>query len=258
MDRNVVVLVGRLGNQLFQYSFAQWLHQRTGLPSAYDLSFVHRAGLDGPAVLRESIWRARIRGSSFTPVPRGRLGPLARALRSLRGPTRMFVDLSAEGEVLSVRPRAGWYLGYWQRSEYALSSQNELRTMFGLPSVREPVIRVHVRRGDYVALAKNADAAWYHRGVARAMELYPDHPVEVVSDDPQWCAATLDLPVPFSVRTGGSVLSDFHALAGADALVATGSTFSWWAAFLGEPEVVHGPHVLPPSLWSVVDGVLVR
>ncbi len=258
MSRNVVVLMGRLGNQLFQYSLARWLNHRTGLPSSFDLSFVGRSGLCGPQAMRDAMWNSRVRGSSLMPVPHGRLDPVARLLRTVRGPAGITVDLDAEGAVPPVGHEGSWYLGYWQRTEYALTTRDELRHMFALANVqRDPVVRVHVRRGDYVALEQNADATWFQRAVACAVEARSSHLVEVISDDPKWCEDTLELPVPFRVLSGGSVLSDFEALARAEVLVATGSTFSWWAAFLGAPKVVHGPQVLPPSLWSPIDAVLV-
>ncbi|MBK6762525.1 MAG: alpha-1,2-fucosyltransferase [Micrococcales bacterium] len=138
-----------------------------------------------------------------------------------------------------------------------MSARRQLQGIFGLSdTTRDPVIRVHIRRGDYVALAQTAETSWYQRAVARALESRPG-PVEVISDDPEWCGSVLRLPVPFEVRTYGSVLADFDALARADVLVATGSTYSWWAAFLGRPHVVHGHQVLPPTLWSATEGVLV-
>ncbi|MEZ5184754.1 MAG: alpha-1,2-fucosyltransferase [Candidatus Nanopelagicales bacterium] len=250
--------MGRLGNQLFQYSFAQWLHDRTGLPSRFDLSMVGRAGLTGPRVLQDAMWESRVRGSSLMPVPQGRLDPLARLLRIGRRPRDLTVDLSARGDVPVVRTTGSWYLGYWQRVEYAVAARDELRDMFALSNgQRDPVVRVHVRRGDYVALGQSADDTWFQRAVATALEAGGPDLVEVVSDDPGWCVGTLTLPVPFSVINGGSVLSDFESLARAEVLVATGSTFSWWAAFLGGPKIVHGPQVLPPALWSPMDALLV-
>ena len=70
-DHHVVTLMGRLGNQLFQYSFAQWLEQTSGHPVAYDLSHVRT--LDGiPEGLRNEFARKAVRGSSSWPAVGGR------------------------------------------------------------------------------------------------------------------------------------------------------------------------------------------
>ncbi len=52
-DRNAVFLLGRLGNQLFQYSFARWLEAQTGLPAYFDLSMTRRVGIAGTERVRE-------------------------------------------------------------------------------------------------------------------------------------------------------------------------------------------------------------
>jgi Glycosyl transferase family 11 len=247
---NVVVLLGRLGNQLFQYSLAKWLEAQTGTPSRFDLSFVGRKGLAGPQVLRRELWDSRATMTPHLPVMQGRLAPAARAARWLLGPRRFVMDLSPEGTLGEVGT-AAWWLGYWQRPDILVPATQHLREVFGVCTT-EPVIRVHVRRGDYVRIGNATDPAWFRSAVGRLATTVAHDRVEVISDDPQWCRANLDLPVPFSVVGGTSAEEDFKALMRSAALVADGSTFAWWAAYLGQVPVLHGQSVLPKDLWQAV------
>lgn len=247
---NVVVLLGRLGNQLFQYSLAKWLEAQTGTPSRFDLSFVGRKGLAGPEVLRRELWNSRAPVTPYLPVMQGRLAPAARATRWLLGPRRFIVDLSPAGTLGLVGP-AAWWLGYWQRRDILAPATQRLRQILG-PCTAEPVIRVHVRRGDYVRLGNATDPAWFRSAVGLLTASVAHERVEVISDDPQWCRANLDLPVPFTVASGTSSEQDFRALMRSAAIVADGSTFAWWAAYLGQVPVLHGRSVLPQDLWQAV------
>lgn len=256
MSSNVVVLLGRLGNQLFQYAFAQWLELNTGLPTRFDLSYVGRDGVTGPPGLREQIHERRVRGSAVLPALGGRLGPVARMVRTPRGPRRFVIDWAADGSPPSPIGAPAWWVGYWQRPEFLEGSRDHLREVFGLNGIdAQPVIRVHVRRGDYVRLGIAPHADWYGQAIERAVHAVPHERVEVISDDPAWCRTHLTLPVPYDLPAKRSPVEDFQALASSAALVATGSTFSWWAAYLGGVPVIHEDGVIPASLWSLISTV---
>lgn len=113
-----------------------------------------------------------------------------------------------------------------------------------------PRIAVHVRLGDFGPPPERADGgtggasrrsntrlpmAWYVR-VVRCVRAHlgEDVPVTVFSDGADAELGEL-LALPATRRlTFGSAISDLLALAGADVLIASDSTFSMWAAYLGQ------------------------
>jgi hypothetical protein len=112
-------------------------------------------------------------------------------------------------------------------------------------------IVVHVRLGDFApASAAELEAgrnnarlpiAWYAaavRGVRKG--LGAEIPVHVFSDGrPEELRELLALPA-CRLEQGGNAIADLIALARGGLLVASGSTFSMWAAFLGQmPSVWH-------------------
>ena len=64
--------------------------------------------------------RARLlRGTRRWPTADGRVAPLGRAIRRLRGPRRIVSDYSGPGPEHPAIDAAAWWFGYWQRLEYA-------------------------------------------------------------------------------------------------------------------------------------------
>ena len=66
-QRHVVCLLGRLGNQFFQYSFARWLEHETGLDVRFDLAMTRPLGIAGPAEFVDEVNR---RDSWVEPISR--------------------------------------------------------------------------------------------------------------------------------------------------------------------------------------------
>lgn len=109
---------------------------------------------------------------------------------------------------------------------------------------------VNVRRGDYYSDPDNRASFSFpietYLRLAVPAALDADGPVEeiqVVSDDPAWCREHLGFlshlapHLTIEDRTGGPV-ADFFRLVQTRRLVMTNSTFSYWAAMLGN--AIHG------------------
>lgn len=127
----------------------------------------------------------------------------------------------------------------------------------------ESIVAVHCRRGDYVGLAKQGRfrllAPDYYRS---AIATFPA-PTRflVFSDDPAWCHQHLDGPRTTIVDLEDTMLT-FAAMQHCDHFVIGNSTFSWWAAWLGEragtrvltppPERWYGPQQEPRDMSDVI------
>jgi len=110
-------------------------------------------------------------------------------------------------------------------------------------------IAVHIRLGDFAEAASHSlidkaqpnlriPIAWYLNLTRALRKRYDDKPIFIFSDgDEQSLAPILDLGTTL-YRTG-SDMTDLLAMAGASLLVGSNSTYSRWAAFLGNM----------PSIW---------
>ena len=118
------------------------------------------------------------------------------------------------------------------------------RLLCTFKSVDDDRVVVNVRRGDYYAdhnvrgyFAFDVDA-YLQVALPRVVDQRPVSEVHVVSDGLDWCRARLGwvetrlgLPLTFATGSGGPA-ADFETAATARRLVATNSTFSYWAGYV--------------------------
>ena len=259
--KNVVGLLGGLGNQLFQYSFGRWLQLQTGLPTQFDLSaFRSRPDYLGLAALGLSLGETA-KWLNHLPYPGGRYPRTARTIRTFAGPRTLWreVDLRALPTPLQLKAPA-WYYGYWQAPSVVAETIGALR-LESLPALAQaPVpstrIAMHVRRGDMVAQQSSLDAGYYRVALdrlIRANDLPSSEEVTVFSDDPAWCKEHLEIRAQYAPAQ--SAANDLLSLSRHEFLVLSGSTFSWWAANLQArvPGTVIAPAAFTPGAVPPLD-----
>ncbi|MEI2716277.1 MAG: alpha-1,2-fucosyltransferase [Candidatus Nanopelagicales bacterium] len=150
-----------------------------------------------------------------------------------------------------------WWVGYWQSEEHAAEVREVLREWFHVEyATGEDVIRIHVRRGDYVFSRQTLDPSWYARAAAAARSAFPNLAVQIYSDDVPWCRENLGSFADAFIE-GGTPEDDLSALSQAAVLVASPSTFSWWAGYLGGMPVL-SPATTKSPLWDRLPGMRVR
>jgi hypothetical protein len=101
---------------------------------------------------------------------------------------------------------------------------------------------LNVRRGDYTKAVNQqtlglASAAYYARALRLLRRLGVSGPVFVVSDELDLAMAELaDIPdlQPIAPPAGTDLIEIVLAMSRAHAMVMANSTFSWWAAWLGD------------------------
>lgn len=244
---------GGLGNQLFQAALGIALESRTGARVHYIDSFfaVDPYGrsfcLDRFPNLRANV----VRDSAFyqgIPVFNEAAGGTLDDLAALTEQHQRFI-----------------LDGYWQNENYFASSSDRVRQAFAM-EMAEPYVRqgaelreqgaigLHVRRFDYG-----------HHGLAR-VEYYKlcarqirhecgDVPIFICTDEYNFCAFEFR-DLGNAVLLKGSIddpLGDFYLLSNCKHFIAANSSFSWWAAWLGEASqsVIYTPHP-----WCVFDSSL--
>src|SRR6266496_6717002 len=124
------------------------------------------------------------------------------------GPRRVVVDNNSHGpdDIDSTRP--AWWFGYWQRDRYAQVILPQLLAATGCDrgSV-QPAIGIHVRRGDMADKPSAVPIEWFRHAAAFALRSISSRAtIRVWSDEPDWCAANLDIGYDFEVARDGDVL----------------------------------------------------
>lgn len=167
----------------------------------------------------------------------------------------------------------GVYLdGYWQSvsyfSEYVdtiradFSFQDQALEQYGVDYVQsvrrtsEPVVAIHVRRGDIAYSYEVLQQPAYSPGppvspqyLCRATRRFDKHATYLLftesPEDVSWCRR--HIPVRYlSVADGLSDMHDFSVMKACDHNIISNSTFSWWAAWLHDND---DKIVVAPEPW---------
>lgn len=255
-------LHGRLGNQMFQYAAARALAEhhctrvvlddRTALHKdegsllrVFDLPDLAQAPLP-PAKHERPLAYAAWRALGLRPRIRRENG---------LGYDRAFTQWSDDS-----------YLhGYWQSERYFAAIAQDIRSAFAFRTPMSaqntemaariasgPSVALHVRRGDYVAVNAMAlcDQAYYDAALTAVRKRMENDPtVFVFSDDPAWAKENLPLPfekVVVDFNGPDADYEDLRLMSQCQHNIIANSSFSWWAAWLGETP---GSIVAGPAQW---------
>ncbi|WP_035611033.1 alpha-1,2-fucosyltransferase [Haloferula sp. BvORR071] len=260
------LMLGRTGNNLFQYAMGRVLAERHGVPLVLNASWFNFAGWSRVSCLRRLPLKAEVT-RPFTLT--------ARALLKLTGKhyweySRLPViretveDQSFDPRYLEA-PADCLLFGYFQSPLYFRGIEPLLREelrMDGLSweadtlRIRDRIrfnntVAVHIRRTDYVGNApfEVCDLAYYRAAMSRLRERMEGARFFLFSDDPAWCAQHLaadDVEVCALPHGVQDPLHDLHLMSEASHHIIANSSYSWWAAWLGKKT---GQQVLMPSVW---------
>ena len=261
-----IVLLGRTGNNLFQYALGRVLAEKHGVPLVMDGSWFNAQGWSEVSHFLKLPLQAQV-------LRRCSLG--ARALLKLtdkhyweyRGVPvlRESSDDQAFAPGFLEAPADCMIFGYFQSPRYfqsmAVPLRNELNALIGGGLRISECLRgkladansvaVHVRRTDYlnIPIFQVCDSHYYQAAMARMREHLPDARFYIFSDDPAWCRAeycAADQEVIDQGRMAGNPLYDLHLMSLASHHIIANSTYSWWAAWLGAKPA---QQVLMPERW---------
>lgn len=123
--------------------------------------------------------------------------------------------------------------------------QEEIRAMYSEGITSEPYVAIHIRRGDYIDNPFYIDLTktdYYQR----AIEMFPDSKFLVFSDDPLFAKEFFGEEDKFIFAEKGDEVDDLNLMAScSEGIIMANSSFSWWGAFLGNPN----KKVIYPKNW---------
>ncbi len=259
---------GGLGNQLFQYAAGWSLAEDRQDRLIADLSWF--AGhperpylLPGLGLRPRRASLADRLAAGWLPSPRwqSRLQRLARKVLPERA-TPWRCDADDPLRILHDRRRVLVLDGYWQDQRLFAAHAERLRrhlavrcTAVHRRRMHDFDVAIHVRRGDYAsdpAVAATMgclDTAYYETAIIR-LGPWPRPPrVVCFSDDAAGLRASWHPPFEliFPQAEPADPVEDLLLMAAASDLVIANSTFSWWAAWIGERP---GRRIVAPRRWS--------
>jgi hypothetical protein len=243
---------GRMGNQMFQLAFAHATSRRLGT------SFSLGPGPRGShATLGPPLWSFFELGDWARPALRW---SRRSAFRLRHGPRPELVEigqLEDPGTVLPHLRDGVEYGGFFQSEQWFEDFADEIRAIFRVGAehreafaTRFPAlpryICMHVRRADYLDFSGGlALPTSYFRDALASIADRERYALVVVSDDPQ--AVGIEFAGEPGLRCSSNpAIIDLQLLMGADVVVTSNSSFSWWGAWLNQRP---GLRVIAPRHW---------
>jgi hypothetical protein len=221
--------MGNFGNCLFQYTFSRLLQEQLGYSLSFPRKEIAKLTCHFPGIATS------IDGSIVDDGPE-----LVVDEASVHDDPQISIEAVAN----ECRPhqRRICICGYFERSYWYAPARERIRTWIPFDRAKPsncPVI--NIRGGDRRDMTLE-EADYYRAAIQR---IGPD--AIIVTEDPSWdFVNSLGLPVVHR-----SPLEDFQLCATASELVIGRSTFSWWAAFLGNARRVIQPE--PKTTWRSRD-----
>lgn len=264
-QRVVVEMSGGIGNQLFQYAAALALSRRLRARLILDVSWYRR---------RQDPTRSRVfqldkvmNLGEIERIERPTFAPLRRTVRFLDGSKVLTDNRISPSQLALVDDKTDLVMrGYWQSESYFSEVAELLRNSFnqvkseailGLAHFRTQLgpetLGLHVRRGDYESDPKTnffhglCDEFYFDRAVNLVCGKCAVDRVVIFSDDIEWCKKTLKFQLShFFVDDAIQDIDQFVLLSQCKHHVISNSSFSWWAAWLGQSK---GQLVVYPQRW---------
>jgi hypothetical protein len=261
-----VELHGGLGNQLFQAAAALAIGWRIGAEVQFDLSrfrpgtkrryelgrFAHGAEeLSAPGWLRPGQKLLKAMGLGRKRAPLGFARPLVQEGHFHFDPRFETISGSAYLRGLFQSPLYFGPYAHEFRRIFALEPHVSAKARELAASLSPRTLAIHIRAGDYQD-PKFADIHhvltpdYYLRAIERVSAEAQFDQVIVMSDSNEAIPSRLPLGLPYGIVSSTSALDDLFLMSHARHNIIANSTFSWWGAWLGNPE---GRVVVAPQQW---------
>lgn len=265
-NANAIILLGGLGNQMFQYAFLKGMQalypERMFLLDIYS-DHCDLSNHNGFELLRvfnipetDLLPKDWVRSKDYMDMS------------LLHEDPHKSGALVFNEQVMNLPPGFGPYIfkGYWQSENYFAHSIDDIHKVFKFTDLDQNnqelleeiennnSVVVHVRRGDYVnTMFDVLDFKYYKKAIDKMVKMLSEPPIfYIFSNDYLYCKRIFfELEQVYKIRyvrgnTKNDSWKDMALMKGAKHFIIANSSFSWWAAYLGTY-----PHkqVLAPRHW---------
>lgn len=147
---------------------------------------------------------------------------------------------------------------YVQSSQYWTKYRQEIKQRFASGIGHDDRVALHIRRGDYLKVSQFHVNLWDTSYYQEAVKLFPKDTKFLVfckdnqseaqdQDDMEWCERNIPLlGIDFELYDHTTETEDLNAMGACRGLIGANSSFSWWAAFLGNAK-----QIVFPKNWFV-------
>lgn len=270
MNKVIVRLWGGIGNQLFQYSFGEYLRYTKSVNVMYDCNSFGNSDKSRRLEIESAVGSIPITTENIISKYTGVINRFVRCIYSFNNSFVLEKNFSEEKIDFLKQKRGEVYLqGYWQKQLYAswamnsgvldlskLSLSVELQDYYHNIIAEEKAISLHIRRGDYFTpryIKKfGVCTSQYYQDSIAYLQNRIDGNIKffIFSDDPQWVLNNMRLPGNSTFVKNYEVpqVSYIYLMSLCKYNIISNSSFSWWGAFLNKnPNKI----VVSPEKWTL-------
>jgi hypothetical protein len=246
----IVRLVGRLGNQLFQYAFA--MSEQKRLKTYIVIDDRHEKNIASTYFYFKTL------------LQNNYLNRVVYRFYKFRDVTQLGEedpDMFISNEIKN----SNSYFGYFQSERYFANIKSKIRdkilikkqfsdqfeSKYGKYFRENKVLAVHYRFGDYLEYGEDSLGGKnitlpdiYYNNALKLVQNLDNYLIIIVTDDLKACSSRT-AHLSNKLLVSDSEIMDFQILMNADKLIIANSTFSWWAAYLNKKN----PEVFAPKYW---------
>lgn len=237
-----VNLIGRMGNNLFQYALGRIIHEMTGMQfQIVNQNRDLRETFSIPIAHGEHRFHNQEHFKNAPSFLPGEVRPDPLVLNEYNFESVDEIVRMASGRGIIIH-------GFFQRWKYYLPWREKIREWFALPDFSQKLFSgdygvFHIRHGDYLAGNQQLPDAYYD-AISATNQENPMH----------WLALGSDLSVEaekkYIINSFGSDIEDFKVMKSAQAIACSNSSFAWWAAYLSDATKVYIPQPAAGKYWS--------
>lgn len=261
-----IPLLGGLGNQIFQFSAGIYLQQKYGREVHYPAALLRPPKF---LIARKTTIRNLMISELINSDKQKNMSKLQiLALQMCTSSKNRYVvtENESNAELLDKwDSKTRVFIGYFQQLKYVDAVRVELLERFGssatfktlIPKSLEPRIAIHIRLGDYSSNQHArtfhglSDISYFVEGAKILLQRLQIRNLLIVSDEPKRALSLFEQyfdqnDIQITCSSGLNEYEDLALLSHSKGLVASNSSFSWWAAWLSSPL---GSQVIVPSPW---------
>jgi hypothetical protein len=239
MNNVYVTLVGGLGNQLFQiatgFEYAK-KHNKNLLLDDSKWTISHASPGKRPETYKKTLFKNFRFSSQHNTTPT--------AIYEKRFNYDELPD--EKGDVV--------LHGYFQSEKYFSEYAEEFKSMldfgqtadFNIQNFGSMNVAAHIRRSDYL-MHRNVHYVCDTEYFNKAFSFFVSDTIDVYSDSMSYVVEEFQFPYRKNLRfvTGCDDVKTLYMLSQYDNLIASNSSFSWWASFLGKKKT----KIIVPDIW---------
>lgn len=256
---NYIICSGGLGNQMFQYAFYYVMKKKLDNLS-FDISSFSNRSIHNGFELEDCFGVCDY--TSKDNITNGINGVLYKIAVRLGLRELGIIKIERVNSFISDIPWNNSIIyGYWQSPMFFDDYRAEIKEVFDFKNIsihnrkiaekmnRENSVAIHIRRGDYLTASHYyvlSESNYYNNCIHYLETQYQDLNYYVFSDDPEWCHNSNIFPdgtTYVNWNNGKDSYQDMFLISQSKFCVTANSTFSWWAAYLGNHNEVLCPSV---------------